>query len=640
MVNKLLLFLLLSFGFLTAEAQTSNYWITNPSIKGKLSFQNGWVLYDTTSGIKINGDIWVGGSSIFLGGTQIQDSSGFIIFNKAIKTRPSIGDTEIDPWITNEMLADTSITGSKIKKNSITTVQMAPTLRDSIFGSKTTGAIDLNLTTLKSRVDRLFDSKGNFKTTVFGNTLTYDSNTFTVKLDTGYYLKSRDSLRYLSGGTDTSRLLHKYDSLRFTSGTTFLPRSDTVNFLKFADTVNFLKKADSTRYWTRTQFDTTEYWSFSRMDSNKYWTKARLDTNQYISINDIDTTKLVYVNDIDSSQLWSRLSYDPSKFWQFKNKDTNKYFSTRNLDTSKLWNTGKNPVSSYWNTTTFDTTNYWSFKRKDTSRYYTIYNLDTSKLWDTVNFSPTKFITNSTALQSRGVPYLDTTTLIKRNQTDVYWSRIDPSTKLDTAKLTHTADSSYWRKTNLDTTKFISFSDINTSIFTNNSGQLTIPDFGLDPKKIDTSKIGVGLKYNGTKLGLSRTDTNYTRIKDNDVIPKVTMTFKWSCYFTATTAGLDLHLTRSPDSTFAYEDTYGYGMPAYGRIEFISYDNHDDGTTMLFTNNNISFTNADFLNLKYEGSGNSLWLEKNGVPIGTGMAIFPADYVISTYTIGVVFDIY
>lgn len=644
MVNKLLLFILFTFiGVNIASAQSANFWITNPSIKGKLTLQHGWVLSDTAAGgIKFTGNVWIGGSQLFLGGSQIKDSIGFIIFSKGIKTRPLSGDPGIAPWINNNMLIDSSVTQAKIKKGSITSAEIAPSLKDSIFSSTTTGVLNTNINTVKTRVDKLFDAKGNFKSTVFGNTLSYDTATAKVSIDTNYYLKARDSTRYLAGGIDTSNFLMHSDTLRFTSSTAFLPRSDTVKFLKFTDTTNFIKKSDSSRYWTKTALDSSAL--MKKNDTTRYWARANYNPANYFHVGNLDTSNLakkdeIISADIDSTLWWSRTSYNPANFWQWKNKDTNRYYSVRNLDTSKIWTTNKYKVSAFWDTSTYKPMNYWTYSNKDTNNYWTKARLDTGKYWNKNKYPPSTYYSNTSV---NGSMFLDTTSLLKRNQTDVYWSRYDNETGagwLDSAKLTKKADSTYWRKTNLDTSKFLSRTDIDPAVFTYNGSQITVNNFQMDPKKIDTSKIGVGLRYNGTKLELSRTDTMFTTIAANgkDIIPKFSATFSWQCYFNSTTVNNDYYLTRFPDSTFAFEDNIGYGMPYNGKIMFISIDNQEDRVVTTFTDNDTTFLAQDFLSIRYMGSSGEVWLLKNGAEQGDFMSFVPCVDRITTFTIGVIY---
>ena len=648
MLNKLLFILFTLVTLNIATAQSAKFWITDPSIKGKLTLQHGWVLSDTAAGgIKFSGNVWIGGSQLFLGnGLIVRDSAGFVILNKSIITRQSPGGSPITAWIQGNMIADTSISPTKIKKGSITTAEIAPALRDSIFSSKTTGVLDLNIETVKTRLDKLFDSKGNFKSTVFGNTLSYDTSTAKVKIDTNYYLKARDSIRYLAGGIDTSVLLQKKDTLRFTSSTSFLPRSDTVKFLKFSDTVGFVKKTDST-YWRKSQIDTATL--LRKADTTRYWARANYNPNLFYNTNNLDTSNLAKKSElsgsIDSTSWWNKINHPTSRYWNFNNKDTNRYYSVRNLDTSKIWNIGKNPPSAYWNTTTFDTTNYWSIKRQDTTKYWTKARLDTNKYWNKFLYDPTKYFSSRQGDGTNSI-YLDTTTLLKRNQSDIYWSRIDSATKLDTAKLTHTADSSYWRKTNLDTNKYISVNDVDTTVIKFNSNKITIKDYTIDPKKIDSSKIGTGLTYNtGTgKIELSRTDTSMTKVVGKNILPKFSTTISWQCYFAFGGTQVTTTLTRFPDPYFSIVDNFGYGMPFGGHITFISWDNpgsnpNSPGAVTYVTDHNISFNKGDYLNLYYDNLNDDkfLWLRKNNADIGYEIAcdINPG---IITFTIGIVYD--
>lgn len=606
MLNKLILFLLLTLTFSTVKAQ-SNFWITNPSIKGKLTLQNGWVLSDTSAGgIKFSGNVWIGGSQLFFGtGGVVKDSSGYIIFNKGIKTRPLSGDPGIAAWINNSMLIDSSITKDKIKKGTITTAEIAPTLKDSIFSSKPSGVLDLDITTLKNRVDKLFNSKGDFNTSVFGGVLIYDTTSQKVKFDTNYVLKARDSLKYLAtSGVDTSILLQKKDTLRFTSSTSFLPRSDTVKFLKFSDTTNFIKISDSTRYLTKTYLDTSTI--VRKADTTRYWARANYNPNLFYNTNNLDTSNLAKKSElsgsIDSTSWWNKINHPTSRYWNFNNKDTNRYYSVRNLDTSKIWNIGKNPPSAYWNTTTFDTINYWSIKRQDTTKYWTKARLDTNKYWNKFLYDPTKYFSSRQGDGTNSI-YLDTTTLLKRNQSDIYWSRIDSATKLDTAKLTHTADSSYWRKTNLDTNKYISVNDVDTTVIKFNSNKITIKDYTIDPKKIDSTKLGKGIKFNtGTNKLEVRYDSKTMSLDSAGISikPKTTMMLKWEQYFDSNVLD-DLVLSRVSGGA---PDIYGYGMPFDGHIEFISMDDQANNTVMVFKfrSDEMPFDAETFLNVNYYGS--------------------------------------
>lgn len=643
MLNKLLFILFTLVTLNIATAQSAKFWITDPSIKGKLTLQNGWTLYDTTAGgVKFSGNVWIGGSQLFLGnGFILRDSAGFVILNKSIITRQSPGGSAIIPWIQGNMIADTSISPTKIKKGSITTAEIAPALRDSIFSSKTTGVLDLNIETVKTRLDKLFDSKGNFKSTVFGNTLSYDTSTAKVKIDTNYYLKARDSIRYLAGGIDTSVLLQKKDTIRFTSGTTFLPRSDTVKFLKFSDTTNFIKKSDSTRYLTKTYLDTSTI--VRKADTTRYWSRANYNIATFFRTSNLDTSNLAKKSElsgsIDSTAWWNKINHPPSVYWNFNNKDTNRYYSVRNLDTSKVWNTGKNPVANYWTFSNKDSNNYWTKARLDTNLYFSKTRLDTSKIWSTNKYPVGRFWTDTNAY---GGKYLDTVNLLKRNQTDVYWSRIGGN-QLDTAKLTHTADSSYWRKTNFDTSKYISINDVDTNTIKFNSNKITIKDYTIDPKKIDSSKIGIGLTYNtGTgKIEIARTDTSTTRLSGKNIVPKFSNVYTWQFVVSPFTANIDRYLTRAPDINFTYQDSIGYGMPYQGHVVFMSYEDPEpkEVTSVNDDFNCFEFNASDFISVYYNPTGFKFSIRVNRNEVAEIPLNLTSPYNgIITFSIGVIYD--
>ncbi len=598
MLNKIILFIVLLFTINTVQSQTTNFWITNPSIKGKLTFQNGWTLVDTTSGLKINSDLWIGGSSLYLGGLVIKDSAGFVVMNKTIKLRPLPGDPDIKKWITNADIADTTIDYSKIKKNTITTSELAPSLKDSIFSSNSSGVIDLKLETLKERYDRLFNSKGDFKSTVFTGALDYDTSTNVVKLDTSLFLKAADSARYLATtDIDTSLLMHKYDSTRFVSGETFLPRSDTILFVRWDDTAGFVSQSTADiNYWSRqggSALDTANLLKVSRTDI--YWPKSELDINDYLlkdvadttyaNINDIDTTRYWNYNDQDTNNYWNKTDYDPAKFWTnaalggnldtsllLKQNETNVFWPKNGVDkldtAGILW---KNRTDIYWPKSAFDIANY--LKINDTTIYWSRARLDTSQL-------------------------------LHLNRTDIYWSKGE----LDI--------NDYLLKDVADTT-YVNVNDIDTSTFKIIPGNIDIKDFGIDPIKLDSSKIGEGIKFNPTsgKLELNY-ETDLIKVNDTTgAIETKTIRFlEWADYVTSDYTSGNRWLTRSPDTTAsAIRDAYGYTMNFDGIVEYYYMNNkamsHSD---LQYPPVAITFVAGDYLNLLYDGANSKLIIRKNG----------------------------
>lgn len=204
MIKKIFfLLLLLSFSGII-YSQSNQFWISNPTLKGKLTFQNGWTLYDTLTGVKLSGNLWLGGSTIFFSdGLIVKDSLGSIVINKNPRITTGV------PWINSNDIGDTSISASKIKNNSITTKQFASTTFDSIFSTANVGNLSRNLQLLVDRYNVMFSSSGKLKKTVLGPILDYDTTANLLKIDTSYFLKSRDSLRYLLNDIDTSGLFQK-----------------------------------------------------------------------------------------------------------------------------------------------------------------------------------------------------------------------------------------------------------------------------------------------------------------------------------------------------------------------------------------------------------------------------------------------
>lgn len=120
----------------------------------------------------------------------------------------------------------------------------------------------------------------------------------------------------------------------------------------------------------------------------------------------------------------------------------------------------------------------------------------------------------------------------------------------------------------------------------------------------------------------------------------------WQCYFNNETINQSSFLTRFPSEDFGLSDRVGYGMPFAGIITFISFDiqsvNTDSpGSAIYFTTNNISFEKNDFINLFYCNDNNEhkLQLIKNGKNVGLDMACIPATDLITTFTIGLNYNL-
>ena len=206
---KRILFILFLLLVSTAASAQTGWQFTDPSVKGKITFTNGYQLYDSSgSGLKLTGNLFLTGTKIILGANmEIRDSAGYSIFNRTPIFRNAV------PWISAGDIKDTSLPISKIKKGQITADLFTPTLKDSIFGNTSVGDISRTLNDVKTRYNLLFDAKGDFKPSVFpnsGSILTYDTTTNKIKFDS----------------------------------TKLVASSEVATFFKYADTVNFLSVTD------------------------------------------------------------------------------------------------------------------------------------------------------------------------------------------------------------------------------------------------------------------------------------------------------------------------------------------------------------------------------------------------------------
>lgn len=347
-----LIFLFLLTPFLVDTVNAQYFWVTDPLVTGKLTFKNGWTLYDTTAGgLKIPTKLWISQGELFLGGSLFKDSAGYLVLNKPLMFR-SINNSEIAPWITNDMVRDTSINGSKIRAGTITFNEIAPGTKDSIFGSTNIGTLDIAHTTLKNRVNVILDSKGDFKPGIFDSKFILDTLNNTIKLDTTKFLLSKDSTRFITGGVDTSKFLHKYDTTKFikTLDTAYyLTQDDTTRFLTNFTTSTLLPKSDSSRFWRKLEFDTANYISKTRV---------RTDTsinNYFISVNDIAP----YATIDSVNTLIDQAVFTVSEgAWTALNLDTTELITKFNYGSKfdstalakKLWQSGSNGIANYLDT--------------------------------------------------------------------------------------------------------------------------------------------------------------------------------------------------------------------------------------------------------------------------------------------------
>ena len=130
----------------------------------------------------------------------------------------------------------------------------------------------------------------------------------------------------------------------------------------------------------------------------------------------------------------------------------------------------------------------------------------------------------------------------------------------------------------------------------------------------------------------------------SDSVVEFKTTISWQCMFNSETINASNFLTRFPEKEFFAIDKNGYGMPFAGNIFFISFDfagDNNSGYVTYFTNNNISFNKGDFLNLFYNNLDNkhTLQLLKNGEKVGLDMACIPSENTITTFTIGLSYNI-
>jgi len=587
-----LIFLFLLAPFLTDTVNAQYFWVTDPFVAGKLTFKNGWTLYDTTAGgLKIPTKLWISQGELFLGNSLFKDSAGYLILNKPLMFR-SINNSEIAPWITNDMLKDTSINGSKIKTGTITFNEIAPTTKDSIFGSTNLGTLDIAHTTLKNRVNVILDSKGDFKPGIFDSKFIVDTLNNTVKLDTTKFLLSADSLRFITGGVDTSKFLHKYDTTKFikTLDTAYyLTQDDTTRFLTSFTTSTLLPKSDSIKFWRKLELDTANYISKTRV---------RTDTsinNYFISINDIAPYATV---DSVTTLIDQAVFSATEGAWTISNLDTTELITKFNYGSKfdstalakKLWQTYSSGVANYLDTARYypkldivsQMATKWGKSELDTALLWRKSNLDTvggtssdvtgrklitkTILTDTLSkyttlqkFRDTLSINYWTKTQIKATDSLSnyyTKTQVKATDSLTnYFKKTDVRASLD----------SVWYKKTLDTMRYVRYAKID-SVFIKNADTLALRDFKIPITKLDSSKLGYGLKYNPTTgeldLAFNNDSLTITKTGSNSIKLKPKMYLHW--------VGVN-----DPDNDAAYPkrapsdvntDTRGYGVHVGGII--------------------------------------------------------------------------
>lgn len=509
-----------------AISQTSSFFTTNPNIIGKLTFQNGWVLQDTVSGFKFSGNLWLGGSTIFFGSTYFKDSAGYVVS----PSTPIFSTTK--PWIKNEYLQDTSIHGSKIKSSTLTSTIFAPSTKDSIFGATNLGNISTVINDIKTRYNLLFNSKGDFKSSVFITGLMYDTLNKKVKIDTTVFfknidtvkfLKAADSSRFLGGGTDTNLLLHKYD---------------TASFLAATDSNIFLKQRDSAFYATEgvdvsgllPRSDTSKYWSFTRQYLDSFWTKAKFDTSDYYVRSALDTANLWKKSQLNMNNYWSINTYPPGNYWTFAKQDTNRFWRTNvqllnnywtftNQDTSRFWRTNVQIPENYWTFTNQDTARFWRTNVQNPANYWTVSTLDTSTLWKKSAFDPDDYWAK-TELSDVNIPrtdventWADTASFTKAIKVDRVIANssngmyISPKRSQDTVKF----GEGYLKVKNMPVVVESSNGTKNVTLTTNTNGDLNITHTPTTGK----TTINSNLTTNSLTTNYFSTNTNIRDIVGN-----------------------------------------------------------------------------------------------------------------------------
>ena len=167
LLSALLVLTMLFLGtFESVTAQETR--INNPWIKGKIKFQNGYYIWDSTSnGVKINGSFYLQ-DELWINSFLLKDSAGYVIFNKTPKFPISSG------WIYDGYIV--SLNGSKILDSTITLYKLHPDLLDLIFRDtiNVKGLTSL-YNELKTRYDLLHDINGNFKISIFSGVIKYSN---------------------------------------------------------------------------------------------------------------------------------------------------------------------------------------------------------------------------------------------------------------------------------------------------------------------------------------------------------------------------------------------------------------------------------------------------------------------------------
>lgn len=170
-MKKILIFLFILFSVGLLQAQETR--IINPWVKGKLKFQNNYLMWDSVNdGIKINGKFRLQ-NELWINSFQMRDSGNFIILNKTPKF-----SGPVNSWITDNLVL--SISGTKILDSTITVTKLHPDLISKIFSDTITMK---GLTTLYNsllvRYNLLHDAFGNLRSIVFPGVVSYYVNPLT-----------------------------------------------------------------------------------------------------------------------------------------------------------------------------------------------------------------------------------------------------------------------------------------------------------------------------------------------------------------------------------------------------------------------------------------------------------------------------
>ncbi len=133
--------------FISSQAQTTKF--ENITVKKQITLGT-ILLKDSTGTFFVNKPIWIK-DTLKLGSILLKDSLNHIVIDK-LPVFPSL------PWIKEGYFSDTSISGSKIKKGSVSSAELSTGLKDSLF--------NISLYGVDIKVSKLTDSITTHRTSI------------------------------------------------------------------------------------------------------------------------------------------------------------------------------------------------------------------------------------------------------------------------------------------------------------------------------------------------------------------------------------------------------------------------------------------------------------------------------------------